>query len=192
MKHLEFGVECSDPFEPRIGGAALIGGILDWPATSSGKPLHLIMSCPARFLGVGEHDEFVSVFSFYSPDDYFLDQVTYHGDPQEMQGIVRNGTARVIFHRKGEEIQGAEAIPSRKLRVQNDVMPPFQGSGIGGPPGFLQNEKLALAEGMRFSLQLYSGDFPEGWTDVFGLRDAVAYLFLDGQKREGLFFVQVT
>ncbi|MFE0838441.1 hypothetical protein ACFW4V_37055, partial [Streptomyces sp. NPDC058825] len=73
-----------------------------------------------------------------------------------------------------------------------DVAQPYQGSGIGVPPGFLQNENLALDKGLEFSLQLYSGDFPANWTDIFGLSDALGYLFIDGKRSEGLFFAQVT
>ncbi|RQQ27980.1 hypothetical protein DF105_29005 [Burkholderia stagnalis] len=99
---------------------------------------------------------------------------------------------QVLFHKKGVEIFGGDVIPAKKLIVQDETVQPYQGSGIGMPPGFLQNENLSLDQGLEFSLQLYSGDFPSGWTDIFGLSDAVAYLFIDKDKREGLFFVQVT
>lgn len=192
MKKLLIGAECHDALDPRIGGGALIGGLASWPTTSSGEELQLVASLPTKFLGLERGDEYVSVFSFYSRDDYFLDRITYHGDPEEMRVIKAGKSTQVLFHKKGAEIFGGDVIPARKLIVQDEAVQPYQGSGIGMPPGFLQNENLSLDEGLEFSLQLYSGDFPSGWTDIFGLSDAVAYLFIDKGKREGLFFVQVT
>ncbi|WP_193099772.1 hypothetical protein [Burkholderia sp. Z1] len=192
MKRLLIGTECHNAFEPRIGGGALIGGLVTWPTTSSGESLQLVASMPANFLGIEGGPEYVSVFSFYSKDDYFLDRITYHGDPGEMAVIKGDKTTQVLFHEQGAEVFGAEAMPARKLIVGDDVAQPYQGSGIGMPPGFLQNENLMLDQGLEFYFQLYSGDFPEGWTDIFGLSDAVAYLFVDKNKCEGLFFVQAT
>ncbi|WP_063902042.1 hypothetical protein [Burkholderia stagnalis] len=192
MKKLLTGAECHDALDPRIGGGALIGGLVSWPTTSSGEELQLVASLPAKFLGLEGGDEYVSVFSFYSRDDYFLDRITYHGDPEEMRVIKVGKYTQVLFHKKGAEIFGGDVIPAKKLIVQDETVQPYQGSGIGMPPGFLQNENLNIDQGLEFSLQLYSGDFPSGWTDIFGLSDAVAYLFIDKDKREGLFFVQVT
>ncbi|WP_152602010.1 MULTISPECIES: hypothetical protein [Burkholderia] len=149
-------------------------------------------SLPTKFLGIEGAPEYVSVFSLYSKDDYFLDRITYHGDPEEMRVIKSSGATQVIFHEKESERFGVESIPARRLVVGGDVGQPYQGSGVGFPPGFLQNEKLTLDQGLEFSLQLYSGDFPVGWEDIFGLGDALAYLFVDKNKFEGLFFVQVT
>lgn len=192
MKRLLADAECHDALEPRIGGGALIGGLINWPTTSSGEELQLVVSLPAKFLGVEGGAEYVSVFSFYSRDDYFLDRITYHGDPEEMEIIKRGGATQVVFHEKGGEVFGRDVIPARRLIVGDDVAQPYQGSGIGVPPGFLQNENLALDKGLEFSLQLYSGDFPANWTDIFGLSDALGYLFIDGKRSEGLFFAQVT
>ncbi|WP_175954863.1 hypothetical protein [Burkholderia sp. BCC0405] len=192
MKKLLMDSECYDALEPRIGGGALIGGLVAWPTTSSGEELQLVASLPATFLEVEGGAEYISVFSFYSKDDYFLDRITYHGDPGEMAIIKGGRTTQVVFHEKGGEVFGRDVIPARRLIVGDDVAQPYQGSGIGASPGFLQNESLALDQGLEFSLQLYSGDFPENWTDIFGLSDALAYLFVDKDKCEGLFFAQVT
>lgn len=179
--------------EPRVGGGALIGNIEDWPTTTSGEPLHLIASFPAGFLGIDRgRDEFVSVFSFYSKHDYFVDRITYHGDPSEMRVIEKERTTRVVFHDRKRVVSEADAIPARRLIVGEPAARPFQRSGLGGIPGFLQNENLAIDPRFEFALQLYGGDFPDGWSDIFGLSDAVGYLFVDRLAREGLFFVQVT
>ena len=66
-----------------------------------GEELQLVASLPAKFLGVEGGAEYVSVFSFYSRDDYFLDRITYHGDPEEMEIIKRGGATQVVFHEKG-------------------------------------------------------------------------------------------
>ncbi|KVC64137.1 hypothetical protein WI73_23105 [Burkholderia ubonensis] len=193
MNEIDFDETSHDALEPRIGGGALIGGVESWPTSSSGEALHLIASLPATFLGIaGCGYEYVSVFSFYSANEYFLDRVTYHGDSDEMEIITRDRTTRVIFHAKGTEMFGTHVIPARTLRVRDEVAHPFHGSGIGGHPGLLQDEDLSLPQDFEFAIQLYSGDFPDGWTDIFGLSDALGYLFVATKSGKGLFFVQVT
>ncbi|SAI25786.1 Uncharacterised protein [Bordetella ansorpii] len=192
MKELVLDEDCHDASQPRIGGGALLGGVAAWPVTASGQALHLIASFPAEFLGLQDFDGYVSVFSVYSKEDYFLDCITYHGDAQEMETLLHEKTTQVLFHARGKEVFGTEMIPCKRVRIRNDVPLPFQGSGFGDPAGLLQNETLGLAHGMRFALQLYGGDFPGGYRDIFGLTDAVGYLYLDGERREGMFFVQVS
>ncbi|AXF19441.1 hypothetical protein CUJ89_02205 [Burkholderia pyrrocinia] len=193
MRVLSIGDSRRDELEPRVGGVALLGSIENWSTTTSGEPLHLIASFPARFLGIERgRDEFVSVFSFYSKRHYFLDRVTYHGDPSEMRVIEGEGTTRVVFHDRQCEVFEANTIPTRRLIAGELAERAFQGSGLGGFPGFLQNESIAIDSRFEFALQLYGGDFPEGWSDIFGLSDAVGYLFVDKLAGEGLFFVQAT
>lgn len=59
----------------------------------------------------------------------------------------------------------------------------------------LQNENLELDD-LKFSLQFRSSDFPEKFQDIFGVVDALGYLFLrEGTQlsdKDGLFFVQTT
>ena len=55
-------------------------------------------------------------------------------------------------------------------------------------------EKLELAS-YQFCMQIYGGDFPEEFQDIFYLDDAIGYLFLSKEEKAndvGVFFVQCT
>jgi hypothetical protein len=187
--------------EARIGGPGLIGGMAEWPVGPKGKPLLLLASLPGSF--VSEHagipmdaDCFVSVFTSYFKGEYFLDEITYDGDPVEL-AYLRKGATQVLVHRRGEAVEGAQSMPARKLEV---VGPDAAGcsyySVIGGEPRLLQEEDLQT-EGLAFALQLYGGDVPDPFSDVFFLSDAVGYLYLPLSvaaevDAQGLFFVQAT
>jgi hypothetical protein len=196
--------------EARIGGGALIGGIAEWPASPFGNPLVLVASLPASFLtahagidiGPGR---FASVFTTYTKGQYFLDQITYHGDSAEL-ALLRKGTTQVWVHDHGSLLHGAVEVPAHGLDVLAETDPegeeygeddiPNPDSLLGGEPRFLQEENLAL-ESLVFALQLYGGDLPEPFRDLFYLTDGVGYLYLPakpsaGLDRGGLFFVQVT
>ncbi|PAJ80977.1 hypothetical protein DF156_11820 [Burkholderia ubonensis] len=100
---------------------------------------------------------------------------------------------------EGTSTVGVAIVPSNLLMVhaemhvecgvRDEVAHPFHGSGIGGRPGLLQDEDLSLPQDFEFAIQLYSGDFPDGWTDIFGLSDALGYLFVATKSGKGLFFV---
>jgi hypothetical protein len=197
---------CTNNQQPRIGGGALIGGTgLEWPTTPQGIPLTLLMSIPAGF--ITEHsglllpiDRLISVFSFYSKGDYFLDYISYHGDPAELE-MLKKGYTQVVSHPVGEELRQGSEIPAMLIEIDQsriDHIDSYQGSKIGGGAGFLQNESLILAH-HRFVLQVYGGDFPRPYRDVLYLSDAVGYLFIDERlssssicSSTGMFFVQVT
>jgi hypothetical protein len=196
--HLEKPTD--DTLSPRIGGGALIGGIIDWPSSPSGQPLTLIASIPNSFLskhtGINiPADLYTSIFSYYSETDYFLDQITYHGNPDELSWINQGGT-KVIQHKAGESIQQGSSIPQHLLRIGEHI-PENENceSRIGGSPSLLQNEKLET-NNMKFALQFRSSDFPEKFNDIFGVLDDLGYLFLNEDtshpERDGLFFVQTT
>jgi hypothetical protein len=177
---------------------------VDWPSAPDGLPLTLVMSMPASFLKINAgidlpSDLFVSVFSYYSRSEYFLDSITYHGSPEELDWL-RRGYTRVIVHKLGRELPGLNPIPPVAVEVGSDELDPatpFGGSKIGGEPMLLQSEPLAL-ENEEFILQVYGGNFPAPYQGIFGLSDAVGYLYIDrirwGTKPEdaGTFFVQVT
>ena len=70
----------------------------------------------------------------------------------------------------------------------------YCGSLIGDKPSLLQVEDMGLDD-YQFCLQIYSGDFPKGFHDVFSLSDSVGYLFLNinvEQNHAGVFFTQCT
>lgn len=191
--------------EPRIGGGALIGGTAAWPATPEGVPLTLIASIPAAFINGNAAfalpaNRFVSVFSFYDPDEWLLDYITYHGTAEELETI-REGYTKVLLHEKGSEQFEGTTIPARAIELDTDNIDDnalFQSSKIGGEPGLLQAEPLGLGN-QRFAMQFYGGHFPKPFNGVFGLTDAVGYLFMSTDLADssdaldaGTFFVQVT
>ncbi len=195
---------CTDTKQARLGGDALIGGIAAWPATPDGTPLSLLLSLPASFLNdrLGltlPADHYVSVFSFYSKTAYFLEYITYHGDPSEL-ALLSKGYTRVLLHPEGSPVSEGSKIPAMCIDVDDAELSagaPYQGSKIGGAPGLLQAEALAL-DGQRFGLQVHGNDFPAPYTDALFLSDAVGYLFVDpraaptaGCSHAGTFFVQV-
>lgn len=191
--------EATHPLAPRLGGGALIGGVAPWPRSPTGQPLVLAASLPAIFLA--EHASIfigagrvASVFTTYAPGTYFLDEITYDGNPAEL-GLLRSGTTQVLVHAAGTLAQGALELPAYGLHAR------LSGGGdalsfIGGEPNWLQNEDLEL-DGLAFAWQIDGGDLPQPLRDLFYLADGVGYLYLPAQAakgidRSGLFFVQVT
>ncbi|MNW32082.1 hypothetical protein D3C74_90160 [compost metagenome] len=124
----------------------------------------------------------------------------YHGDPLELD-IIKRGFTKVIVHPIGQPRNESEfTVPARATtlgdRIEDEVGASFTGSKLGGSPGYLQNESLQLDEFM-FCVQLYGGDYPEEYNDIFYLSDAVGYLLLardshlsNGGEDAGIFFVQ--
>lgn len=200
------------PDEARIGGGALIGGVAEWPLSPfGGTPLVLLASLPAAFVAskvgidIGP-DRVASIFTTYVKGEYFLDQITYHGDPAEL-ALLRRGTTQVLVHPRGEPVHGSVEVPPRRLLAdtpadeegavgadEDDI--PNPDSLIGGSPRLLQEEDLAV-DGLTFALQIYGGDLPEPFRGLFYLADNVGYVYLPtspaaGIDRSGLFFVQAT
>jgi len=180
---IKFAKPCYDNESARIGGEAFIGGIADWPETPEGFPMTLVMSSPARFLNRYAgfqllEDLFVSVFTYYSKDDYFLDLITYHGNQSELDTI-RDGYTKVLLHKKGKALSGAITVPPMSIDVdERDVdSDRFQEPKVGGKPDQLQPGLLALDE-QRFALQLYGNVFPYPYRDIFFMPEALAYLFV--------------
>jgi hypothetical protein len=190
----------SDLLLPRIGGEALIGGIIDWPNNPNGKPLTLVASVPNTFItqhtGIKlRKDLYTSIFSYYSETEYFLDQITYHGYPDELS-CLNQGTTRVVQHPLGKNIHAGQTIPPHLLAIGELIVDNEDcGSRIGGNPCLLQNEILDIKD-MKFAIQFRSSDFPTLCNDIFGILDALGYLFLKENSQlsaeDGLFFVQTT
>ncbi len=189
------------PLDPRIGGEALIDGVANWPRSPEGEPLVLIASLPNSFISQATGlklapNFYTSIFSYYSSDDYFLDQITYHGDPEELSWIKR-GSTKVLQHPAGKRLSPSAVIPMYRLALGESVTHnnKAHGSHIGGKPGLLQNEQLDLQD-LAFALQLSGSDFPKAYSDIFALADAIGYISLkennDAIGESGLFFVQTT
>lgn len=197
-----FTLQAGDAVSPeaRIGGGALIGGVCPWPVGLSGHPLVLVASLPAAFVQAATGvdigaDRFVSVFTSYVEGSYFLDEITYDGDPVEL-GLLRQGATRVLVHARGAPVHGPVEVPARRIHVDAAGRSPEASTFVGGEPVLLQEEDLDV-DGLVFALQIYGGDLPEPFRGLFYLTDAIGYLYVPrepagGVDDSGLFFAQVT
>ena len=52
--------------------------------------------------------------------EYFLDQITYHGDPSEL-ALLRRGTTRVLVHECGSLVHGAVEVPVHRIEAREPV-----------------------------------------------------------------------
>lgn len=192
MRKIKFRASPTDHGACRIGGCALIGGITEWPThPNSQEPLTLVASLEASTLFNSPVTfKYVSIFSYYSSENYFLDEICYHGSPEELKDIL-DGTSRVMLHAEGLPISEGHAIPEMEMHIEDNDSGLFHGSGVGDAPCLLQHEPLDLAE-FEFKLQLYSSDFPKPFNDIFGISDAIGYLYINKKAGTGLFFVQTT
>ncbi|SEI47138.1 DUF1963 domain-containing protein [Pseudomonas sp. NFR16] len=171
-----------------------------WPLNPDGEPLILIatVDCAAlrREIALDSIPAggVLSIFSTYSKEDYFLDNITYSGDLSELEAL-QAGYTSVVFD-MGTSTTGSpvKSIPSdskelRTREISEDEFPVFSMCSQNTPKGLLIPE--SLKNNYEFIMQIYSSDFAEPFQDVFYLTDAVGYLFLnrDGSG-DGLFFVQ--
>ena len=184
-----------------MGGKSFLPQEIEWPMNPNGEKLTLIFSLPTNILNEQlkvkyTKDMVFSVFTTYNPDDYFLDSIVYHGDKEELDNI-QKGFTKVILHSIGSPRNESDfLIPARKIELGEEIheINEYYGSLFGTEPSFLQNEKLEL-ESYQFCMQVYGGDFPEEYEDIFCLDDAIGYLFLakkENQDDDGVFFVQCT
>ena len=183
---------------PRIGGKSFLPNDLEWPTNPDGEKLTLVLSLPAIFLNSilqfdYPSDKVISVFTTYNPDDYFLHGIVYHGDTEEL-GNIKSGFTKVILHSVGTPRNDSDfLIPAHEIVV--DVNTDNEhGTFLGGEPVLLQNEKLEIGSA-QFCMQIYGGDFPTGFQNIFYLSDSTGYLFLDKEENAsdiGLFFTQCT
>ncbi|GAB0171128.1 DUF1963 domain-containing protein [Lysinibacillus sp. CTST325] len=195
----------------RLGGYSFLPESIDWPLNPDGDKLTLVLCLPTDFLNetlnVNLPEEHVlSVFTTYKKDDYFLDSITFHGDQEELINI-KKGYTKVLLHKAGDTRNESDfLIPAQEFVFGDEVnldleevdeedfddIEVYCGSLIGNKPSLLQVENMGLDD-YQFCLQIYGGDFPEGYQDVFSLSDSVGYLFLDkknDQNHAGVFFTQ--
>lgn len=183
----------------RIGGKSFLPHDVKWPVNPNGEKMTLIFNLPTDFLNASlqfkyPKDKVISVFTTYNTEDYFLDSIVYHGDMEELKNI-KNGFTKVILHSIGSPRNESDfLIPARKIVVdeKKNELDDYYGSLFGINPVFLQKEKLEL-DSYQFCMQIYGGDFPEEFQDIFYLNDSIGYLFLSKEENvndAGLFFTQ--
>lgn len=182
----------------------ILGGqtaeIVEWPVNPDGEPLLLVASFDcARVKSVVRSsvlpdNGMLYVFSTYSKSEYFLENITYSGDPSELAGILSGYTKVVYSQGGGAQSSPVDSIPRSETNlidriVGDDDFPVFSMISDVAPRGIIEVDDLNLEYG--FFCQLYSSDFSEPFKDIFYLTDAVGYVFLKRDNSgEGLFFVQ--
>ncbi|MEF9676540.1 hypothetical protein ABRQ00_04450 [Pectobacterium aroidearum] len=184
-------------------GVFLGGGALgeNWPKNPLGENLKLLLTIDnnvfnERFGEFGlPNGKFTSVFSTYSDDRYFLDDVVYFGDSVEFD-YIRKGFTRILFtdepFLKDCEGDGKKSFCLKSYELQDDAFPAFSFFSNKLPNGLNGCEKL-LSE-YRFIGQIYSSDIPSKDGGALGLSDAVGYIFINkcisDDNDAGFFFVQ--
>lgn len=202
----------NESIKPRLGGYSFLPENIDWPLNPNGDKLTLVLSLPTNFLNKTlnlnlPQEHVLSVFTTYKKDDYFLDLITFHGDKEELKNI-KNGFTKVLLHEAGDIrnesdylIPAQEFIFGEELNLDLEAVDDedldeieiYCGSLIGNIPSLLQIENLGLDD-YQFCLQIYGGDFPEGFHDIFSLSDSIGYLFINKNYDHdaGVFFTQCT
>ncbi|MEX6664249.1 DUF1963 domain-containing protein [Pseudomonas sp. W2-17] len=171
-----------------------------WPSNPDGEPLLLVATIECALLKKTTaitalpNTGFLSIFSTYSTTEYFLENITYSGDPSELEAIKAGYTAVVFSEGEAQQSSPVSSVPVTVTRLENrevseDAFPVFSLCSSTPPNGL--EVPADIANEYEFVLQLYSADFPDPFKDIFYLSDALGYLFLNKNgSGEGLFFVQ--
>ncbi|ASA55374.1 DUF1963 domain-containing protein [Vibrio gazogenes] len=173
----------------------------EWPNNPIGEKLELLFSINSNraneYIGNSffPHDTFIEVFSTYSKDRYFLDDVVYFGDEDELN-YIKSGYTKVVIRKISEvscdNLSGSFKLDIEKYELDNSSYPAFSFLSKAIPNG-LQGVETLLDE-YYFVGQFYSADIPLRDGGVLGLSDANGYLFLRKQLQyngdDGVFFVQ--
>ncbi|WP_417760939.1 hypothetical protein [Shewanella sp.] len=168
------------------------------PVNPAGDALSLLVAidCFQVNQAIGQtllpSDKYITVFSSYSPTDYFLDEVTFFGGAEELANIRLGYTQVLITDRKlmlDGVVGGAKLQP---YELDTGAFPAFSFFSNTVPNGLVGCE--SLLDEYLFVCQLYSADLPICDGEALGLRDANGYLFIRrqcrGDQHDGLFFVQ--
>ncbi|QKZ02417.1 hypothetical protein [Pseudomonas eucalypticola] len=190
-----------------IDEAAIVlgGGIVNlpsWPSNPDGVPLLLVatidcLKLKSKLPDCSFPNAKLYVFSTYSKTEYFLDSITFTGAQQEL-ALIETGFTQVLQATQ-HTVSSASGLVMPQIAtrliervVASEDFPVFSLVSNMVPNG-LQLPAAILKE-YQFFCQFYSGDFPEDYSDVFYLVDALGYLLL--KKPEStlnapdLFFVQ--
>ena len=125
-------------------------------------------------------------FSYYDPDDYYLDYISYHGTKEEFD-FINEGYVQTKTSGEHEYKFNKQLFYSIKTSEFNHGM-----SFMGGEPKFLQNEDYSALDDYYFIGQILGMDLPEDLADLFYLHENIAYFYVKKDLTKGLFFVQST
>ncbi|SHO54705.1 hypothetical protein [Vibrio quintilis] len=170
-----------------------------WPKNPNGESLELLCSIDSNMVNQNlsedlfPHDTYIYVYSTYN-EGYFLDDITYFGDAEELE-YLKQGYTKVVVTKEAHTI-GNEAksvnVDIDKFEIDDDSFPAFSFLSKHLPKGLSGIE--GLLNDYYFVGQFYSSDIPIKNGGVLGLSDANGYLFLRKEFEEGedsgLFFVQ--
>lgn len=196
-KNARIPVELQPENDP--DGDFLVGCELLEPSlvhAKDGTPLHLIASMSlqaiAKTLQIEPPEDKrlagsrLFFFSSYSEEDYFLDDICYHGTEEEA-AIFTDGFTQGIVADAGT--YGFGESQSFTL-AQNTTA--TAGSFLGGEPEFLQNEYYPELNGFHFIGQILGYDLPKSLENLFYFPESIGYFFIKEDFSEGRFFVQAT
>ncbi|CDH26419.1 DUF1963 domain-containing protein [Xenorhabdus bovienii] len=177
------------------------GYVSQWPVNPDGEKLFHLFSIDCEKLspripeGILPISGYLSVFSTYSDDEYFLDSVTYFGDEQELN-LIKSGFTFVSYSLTNDTLENNDKfIPERSvsfldMEIEDDDYPMISLFSNKTPHGL--DDIGDVGNDYHFVCQIYSSDFPEPFQDALGLSDAIGYLFIRNKENgiDGLFFVQ--
>ncbi|BDR57627.1 DUF1963 domain-containing protein [Xylocopilactobacillus apicola] len=183
----------------KFGGGAFLQG--EWPKNPAGKDLSLLFTIDTDKLNSKVSDlnlpsnKFISVFSTYDENDYFLDDVSFSGDPLELEDI--EGYTKVTISDQSSIQNNSNAFDSKDVNlveteISDDDFPAFSLISDQIPNGLSGSE--IFNDEYRFICQVYSMDLPPYDGSALYLSDAIGYLFLKknivDNNDAGFFFVQ--
>lgn len=184
----------------KFGGGAFIEK--DWPKNPLGEDLALLMTIDSNKLN-NEISRFklpkgsyISVFSTYNENRYFLDDIVFFGDDVELN-YIKSGFTKVTVSNSSQLNKSGNTFPCQRIKlnkkqINNEDYPAFSFLSNEIPNGIVGYDKIV--KDYDFICQLYSTDIPSKDGGALGLSDAIGYLFLkkniDDVDNAGLFFVQ--
>lgn len=135
------------------------------------------------------------IFSTYSDERYFLDDIVYFGDDVEFS-YIKKGFTKVSMIKLGVSLNRNEEdflqMGLKSISLDNIEFPMFSFVSKEMPKSVFGCEKLL--DDYRFICQIYSSDIPSKDGGILGLSDAIGYLFLKKNITDysdaGFFFVQ--
>ncbi|NHB98648.1 DUF1963 domain-containing protein [Photorhabdus stackebrandtii] len=177
------------------------GYVSQWPVNPDGEKLLHLFSIDCEKLspripkGVLPTSGYLSVFSTYSENNYFLDNITYFGDEQELN-LIKSGFTFVSYSLTNEISENNDKyIPERNvifldMEIEDSDYPMVSLFSNKIPNGL--DDIGEIGNDYHFVCQIYSADFPEPFQDALGLSDAIGYLFIRNKEDgiDGIFFVQ--
>lgn len=174
----------------------------EWPKNPKGEDLQLIITldsdaCNQSFAKpLLPSGKYISVFSTFNPQRYFLDDLVFTGDERDYQYIHTRFTKVVVSNTASKQIH-TNCLPEIKMQlvpyqIEDDAFPAYSFLSSSIPNGL--KGYYGLLDEYDFVAQFYGANLSEQQTGLLGLSDANGYLFLKKHITDdmdaGFFFVQ--